>query len=126
MSSQKDPLEVIVQGGPVDVNAVVYGVVQHALSEAGFTEVTVHSPEGNVDAVVGEIPSLLDVLRVERPAIFDTPITVKQNAHADDVLKMCDDPDNLDIGRIIYGTTDAAVEPSAEPADEAVTEDAPF
>jgi hypothetical protein len=124
--SQKDALEVIVQGGPVEVNAVVYGVVQHALSEAGFTEVTVHSPEGDTEAVVGEIPSLLDVLRADRPTIFDTPITVKQNAHADDVLKMCDNPDNLDIGRIVYGTTDAAVEPSAESSDEPVIEDAPF
>jgi hypothetical protein len=126
MSSQKDPLEVIVQGGPVDVNAVVYGVVQHALSEAGFTEVTVHSPEGNKDAIVGEVPSLLDVLRADRPTIFDTPITVKQNAHADDVLQMCDDPDNLDIGRIVYGTTDAAVESSAEATDEPVVDEAPF
>jgi hypothetical protein len=39
---------------------------------------------------------------------------------------MCDDPDNLEIGRIVYGTTDAAVESIAEAADEPVVDDAPF
>jgi hypothetical protein len=115
MTSQNDPLKVIVRGGPIEANAVVYGVVQNALSEAGFTDISVSSPQHDSEAILGEIPSLLDVLRAERPTLFDTPISVEQIAHADEVLTLTvNDPDNLGIARVVYGTDPAIVEEAVE------------
>jgi hypothetical protein len=110
MSTQKDPLEVIVQGGSIEANTLVYGVVQASLNDAGFTDVTVHSPQGNVEADFSEMPSLLDVVRANRPHLFDTPIKVTQNAHADDVLLLStEDPGKIGIARIVYGGDQEAV-----------------
>jgi hypothetical protein len=122
MSTQKDPLEVIVQGGSIEANTLVYGVVQASLNDAGFTDVTVHSPQGNVEADFSEMPSLLDVVRANRPHLFDTPIKVTQNAHADDVLLLStEDPGKIGIARIVYGGDQEAVVVAVE--EEVVEEE---
>lgn len=104
MSTQKDPLEVIVQGGDVEANTLVFGVVQHALDNAGFTDVTVHSPQGNAPCDVEEVPSLLDIVRANRPHLFDTPIRVEQRARAEDVLDMSTtNPGQIGLAKVVYG-----------------------
>jgi hypothetical protein len=56
------------------------------------------------------MPSLLDVVRANRPHLFDTPIKVTQNAHADDVLLLStEDPGKIGIARIVYGGDQEAV-----------------
>jgi hypothetical protein len=118
MSTQKDPLEVIVQGGPIETNTLVFGIVQNALQDAGFTDVSVHSPQGNVECDFTEMPSLLDVVRANRPHLFDTPLRVTQNAHADDVLLLStDDPGKTGIAKIVYGGDQAAVIITEEPEE---------
>lgn len=102
MSTQKDPLEVIVQGGNVEANTLVFGVVQHALDNAGFTDVTVHSPQGAAPCDVEEVPTMLDVVRASRPHLFDTAIRVEQRSRAEDVLSMSTD-DQLGIAKVVYG-----------------------
>jgi hypothetical protein len=104
MTTQKDPLEVIVQGGDVEANTLVFGVVQHALDNAGFTDVSVHSPQGDVPCDVEEVPTLLDVVRANRPHLFDTPIRVEQRALGEDVLAMStDDPGAIGLAKVVYG-----------------------
>ncbi|WP_144106753.1 hypothetical protein [Paraburkholderia sp. BCC1886] len=111
MSNQHAPLEVLVQGGDVETSALVYGVVQNALTEAGFTDITVESPQGDTEANVSQIPSLLDLVRTERPALFDTPIAVKQIATPEEVVAFAvDHPDTLGIASVVYGTDPAVVE----------------
>ena len=108
MNEKDDPLEVIVQGGSIEASTVVYGVVQTALSDAGFTEVTVSSPQGDKAAHAGRIPTMLDVVRASRPELFATPIRVKQNAPLEEVGSLiADNPDHLDLGQIVYGIGDA-------------------
>lgn len=110
MSTQKDPLEVIVQGGPIEANTLVFGVVQNALNDAGFTDVSVRSPQGTVDANLSEMPTLLDVVRANRPHLFDTAIRVTQLAHADDVLLLStEDPGRTGIATVVYGGDEEAV-----------------
>jgi hypothetical protein len=119
MSTQKDPLEVIVQGGSIEANTLVFGVVQASLNDAGFTDVSVHSPQGSVECDFSEIPTLLDVVRANRPHLFDTPITVTQNAHADDVLLLStEDPGKIGIAKIVYGGDQEAIVVVAEAEEE--------
>jgi hypothetical protein len=97
----------------------VFGVVQHALDTAGFTDVTVRSPQGDAECVTGDVPTMLDIVRANRPQLFETPIRVTQNAHADDVMAVStQDPDNLGIAKTVYGTEEAVVV-------EAVAEEVP-
>ncbi|MBB5409173.1 hypothetical protein HDG34_003114 [Paraburkholderia sp. HC6.4b] len=125
MNVEGDPLEVIVQGGSIDANTVVYGVVQGALSDAGFTGVTVSSPQGERAAHVGRIPTMLDALRVSRPELFATPINVKQQACVEEVGSLiADNPDHLDLGHIVYGTGDSDdVDPGVSAEDAAQVAD---
>lgn len=123
MNIEGDPLEVIVQGGSVDANTMVYGVVQGALSDAGFTAVTVSSPQGDRVAHVGRIPTMLDAVRASRPELFATPISVKQHARLEDVGSLiADNPDQLDLGHIVYGMGDSGDDGPGESAEDAAQE----
>ena len=64
-----DPIEVSVTGGSIETNTLVFGVVQAALDEAGFTEVTVQSPHGDAAVEPSEMPSLLDLIRTKNPSM---------------------------------------------------------
>ncbi|MGF6604684.1 hypothetical protein P3T23_009440 [Paraburkholderia sp. GAS448] len=119
MNVEGDPLEVIVQGGSVEANTVVYGVVQGALSDAGFTGVTVSSPQGDRAAHVGMIPTMLDAVRASRPELFATPISVKQHAPLEEVGSLiADNPDQLDLGQIVYGIGDSGDDEPGETAED--------
>ncbi len=121
MDEKDDPLEVVVQGGSIEANTVVYGVVQSALSDAGFTEVAVSSPQGVKAAHVGKVPTMLDVVRASRPELFATPISVRQNAPLEEVGSLiADNPDQLDLGHVVYGIGDAVDdEPGPAPEESA-------
>jgi hypothetical protein len=118
MSKKEAPLEVIVQGGSIEASSMVYGVVQHALSEAGFTEVTASSPQGSKAAHVEKIPTMLDAVRAARPELFETPVCVRQEASAEDVASLIvDNPDQLDLGQIAYGMGEAGKDPTNDGDD---------
>lgn len=121
MDEKDDPLEVVVQGGSIEANTVVYGVVQSALSDAGFTEVAVSSPQGVKAAHVGKVPTMLDVVRASRPELFATPISVRQNAPLEEVGSLiADNPDQLDLGHVVYGIGDEVDdEPGPAPEESA-------
>lgn len=80
-----DPVEVSVSGGTIEANTLVYGVVQAALDEAGFTDVTVQSPHGDAAVEPSEMPTLLDLIRTKNPSMFDMPVKVTQHASMDAV-----------------------------------------
>lgn len=88
MSIVFDPLEVTVAGGSAEVNTLVYGVVQNALDEAGFTDIAVNSPHGDVSVDTAQMPSLLDIVRAKNPSMFDTPVKVTQVVPADAVAAL--------------------------------------
>jgi hypothetical protein len=111
MSIIYDPLEVTVAGGSAEVNTLVYGVVQNALDEAGFTDIAVSSPHGDVSVDTAQVPSLLDIIRAKNPSMFDTPIRVCQVAPADAVANMANgDSISAAIANTVYsGALDEAV-----------------
>ena len=111
MSIIYDPLEVTVSGGSAEVNTLVYGVVQNALDEAGFTDVDVSSPHGDASVDIAQMPSLLDIVRAKNPSMFDTPIKVSQVAPADAIANMANgDSLSAAIANTVYsGTLDEAV-----------------
>jgi len=111
MSIIYDPLEVTVAGGSAEVNTLVYGVVQNALDEAGFTDIAVNSPHGDVSVDTASVPTLLDLVRAKNPSMFDTPIRVTQVAPADQVANMANgDTVAAAIANTVYsGALDAAV-----------------
>jgi hypothetical protein len=123
MNEKNDPLEVIVQGGSIEANTVVYGVVQSALSVAGFTELTVSSSQGDAAAHVSKVPPMLDVVRASRPELFATPVTVKQDAPLEEIGSLiADNPDRLDLGHIVYGIGDAGDDDPGDASAEATQE----
>jgi hypothetical protein len=111
MSIIYDPLEVTVAGGSAEVNTLVYGVVQNALDEAGFTDIAVNSPHGDVSVDTASVPTLLDLVRAKNPSMFDTPIRVTQVASADQVANLANgDTVAAAIANTVYsGALDAAV-----------------
>jgi hypothetical protein len=123
MNEENDPLEVIVQGGSIEANTVVYGVVQNALSNAGFTEVTVSSPQGDTAALVNKVPTMLDVVRASRPELFATRVTVKQNVPLEEIGSLiADNPDRLDLGHVVYGIGDAGDDDPGDASAESTQE----
>jgi hypothetical protein len=132
-----DPVEVTVTGGSVEVNTVVYGVVQAALDEAGFTEVTVQSPHGDAAVEPSEMPSLLDLIRTKNPSMFDVPVKVTQHASMDAVGQLPNaGATAAAIATVVYGgVLDEAVADEAamawveepEPTDvEPLPDDIPY
>jgi hypothetical protein len=88
MSLVYDPLEVTVAGGSAEINTLVYGVVQNALDEAGFTDLSVSSVHGDASVDTAQVPTLLDLVRAKNPSMFDTPIKITQVASADQIANL--------------------------------------
>lgn len=133
MSIIYDPLEVTVSGGSAEVNTLVYGVVQNALDEAGFTDVTAHSvvhADASVDTA--QMPTLLDLVRAKNPSMFDTPVKVTQVASADQVANLANgDSIACAIANTVFaGALDQAVVEEVAAVyiegDVEVEEDAPY
>jgi hypothetical protein len=83
MSTQIEPLEVTVTGGTAETNTLVYGIVQTALDDAGFTDIIATSPHAEAVCESAQMPSLLDLVRLKNPSMFDTPVRVSQHLSAD-------------------------------------------
>lgn len=137
MSIDIEPIEVTVSGGSVEANTVIYGVVQAALDVAGFTEVTCQSAHGDATAEPSEVLSLLDLIRIKNPSMFDIPVKVIQHAGMDAVGQLPNaGATAAAIAAVVYGgTLDAAVADEAamafveepEPSDaEPLPDDLPF
>ncbi len=120
-----DPVEVAITGGTVEANTLVYGVVQAALDEAGFTEIQLSSPHGDVEVDVAGMPSLLDLIRTKNPSMFDMPVKVVQHASVDAVSALNNaGATAAAIATVVYGgTLDEAV--VAEAGMVFVEEDGP-
>lgn len=74
------PLMVEVSGGTAATNTLVFGLVQTTLRTAGFNNLKVNHPFGDgVSADAEDTASLLDVLHVSHPKMFDERVTVKQH-----------------------------------------------
>lgn len=111
MSTHIDPLEVTISGGTAETNTLVSGVVQTALDEAGFTDITVNSPHGDAGVDEDAMPSLLDIIRVKNPDMFDTPIKINQHVSADAIANLPNvSATAAAIANAVYaGVLDAAV-----------------
>lgn len=74
------PLMVEVSGGTAPANSLVFGLVQTTLREAGFGNLKVNHPFGDGTSADGdEMSSLLGVLHVAHPKLFQERIEVKQH-----------------------------------------------
>jgi hypothetical protein len=130
-----DPIEVTVAGGTIEANTLVYGVVQTALDEAGFTDITVKSPHGDAECDAAEMPSLLDLIRTKNPSMFDMPVRVTQHASMDAVGALPNaGATAAAIATVVYGGVldEAVVEEAAmiyveeDTPGEEVPDDIPF
>ncbi len=70
-------ISVTVQCDDIQVQAVVGGVIERALTEAGFSDVSNRTMlEGGHSLASEEVPTMLDMIRQRAPEVFLSAITI--------------------------------------------------
>jgi hypothetical protein len=73
------PLKVEVSGGSQVANTLVYGLIQTTLRGAGFDDLKLQHPYGSAESADSDdMVSLLEVLQVSNPQLFEVPVTLVQ------------------------------------------------
>lgn len=78
MEESLDPVHVTVTGGSYGASTLIFGVVQDAITKAGFRNVKPRLGNSFSDEDSRRISSLLDVVRSIHPDLFSTPVEVHQ------------------------------------------------